>query len=65
MQISKSKIVFISFATLQKKLSFHPDVFVSARGKALAALRSEIIAHLPQPSTTSISSIHALYTLPI
>lgn len=66
-QISKSQIVFISFATHRKKLFFDPDVFISSRGKPLAALRSEIIAHLPAPSPNSKSSksLHCDLIVPI
>ncbi|CAL3966125.1 unnamed protein product [Diplocarpon coronariae] len=52
-KISKSKIIFISFATLCKKVPFEPDVFISTRGKALASLRTEIISHLPLPLTAA------------
>lgn len=52
-KISKSKIVFISFFTLQKKLYFHPDFFISARGKPLGKLRADILSHLPQSSTST------------
>lgn len=52
-QITKSKIITISFSTLRKKLYYDPDIFISARAKPLRALRSEIIAHLPIPSPTS------------
>ncbi|KAK2628723.1 hypothetical protein QTJ16_001826 [Diplocarpon rosae] len=51
--ISKSKIVFISFATLCRKVPFETDVFITARGKALASLRTEIISHLPPPPTVA------------
>ncbi|KAG9229141.1 Elongator complex protein 5 [Amylocarpus encephaloides] len=46
-KISKTKIVFISFETLRKKLSFEPEAFVKARSKPLAALRTEILSQLP------------------
>ncbi|PQE09473.1 histone acetylation 2 protein [Rutstroemia sp. NJR-2017a BVV2] len=48
--ISKSKIIFISFSTLQKRLPFAPDVFISAHNKTLSILRKEIISHLPSPT---------------
>ncbi|KAM3073512.1 hypothetical protein ACMFMG_004592 [Clarireedia jacksonii] len=48
--ISKSKIIFISFSTLQKRLPFPPDVFMPAHNKSLSTLRKEIISHLPSPT---------------
>ncbi|CAD6444986.1 93027673-43b6-41d2-b256-75e1ec013e5e [Sclerotinia trifoliorum] len=54
--ISKSKVIFISFSTLQKRLPFTPDVFVSAHGKPLSQLRREIVAHLPSPTTPPSAS---------
>lgn len=73
LQISKSKIVFVSFTTLQKKVAFDIDTFISARGKSLANLRIEILSQLPPPPTaappanaTSLSSsfeiLHLKYT---
>lgn len=50
-QISKSKITFISFSTLRKKIPFEIDAFITTRGKSLAALRKEIVALLPAPPT--------------
>ncbi|KAK6597371.1 elongator complex protein 5 [Botrytis cinerea] len=54
--ISKSKVIFISFSTLQKRLPFTPDVFVSAHSKPLSQLRREIVAHLPSPTTPPSAS---------
>ncbi|PQE21589.1 histone acetylation 2 protein [Rutstroemia sp. NJR-2017a WRK4] len=48
--ISKSKIIFISFSTLQKRLPFPPDVFITAHNKTLSNLRKEIVSHLPSPT---------------
>ncbi|TGJ81968.1 hypothetical protein E0Z10_g6810 [Xylaria hypoxylon] len=42
-QISKTKIIYISFATLRKPAGI--DVFIQARGKTAESLRSEIISH--------------------
>ncbi|KAI1490346.1 histone acetylation protein 2 [Biscogniauxia mediterranea] len=44
-KISKSKVIFVSFATLRKPAD--ADVFVRARGKTPEALRAEITAHYP------------------
>ncbi|KUJ11609.1 uncharacterized protein LY89DRAFT_674186 [Mollisia scopiformis] len=55
-KISKSKIIFISFSSLRRKVSFDIDSFVPAPGKSLAALREEILSHLPPPPTTAPSS---------
>ncbi|CZR60151.1 related to protein conferring sensitivity to killer toxin [Phialocephala subalpina] len=55
-KISKSKIVFISFSTLKKKVPFDVDSFISTRGKSLATLRTEILSHLPPPPTTAPAS---------
>ncbi|KAJ5033378.1 uncharacterized protein L3040_008496 [Drepanopeziza brunnea f. sp. 'multigermtubi'] len=52
-KISKSKIIFVSFSTLPKKVRFSIDVFVTARRKPLAALRTEILSHLPPPPTAA------------
>jgi elongator complex protein 5 len=49
-QISKTKIIYISYSTLKSKLSFHVDSFISARSKTLANLRKEIVSHLPAPA---------------
>lgn len=49
MQISKSKIIFVSYATLRKKLHFDPGVFISARSKPLSTLSAEILSHYPPP----------------
>ncbi|KAK7750604.1 hypothetical protein SLS62_007451 [Diatrype stigma] len=43
--IAKSKIIFVSFATVKKPRD--ADIFVKARGKALAALQAEIASHYP------------------
>ncbi|KAK8065292.1 Elongator complex protein 5 [Apiospora hydei] len=44
-RISKSKIIFVSFATLKKPADV--DIFVKARGKTPDTLRSEIVSHYP------------------
>ncbi|KAI1104301.1 histone acetylation protein 2 [Jackrogersella minutella] len=44
-KISKSKVLFISFATLKKPTDV--DVFIKARGKSPEALRAEITSHYP------------------
>ncbi|KAI1420143.1 Elongator complex protein 5 [Xylaria sp. FL1777] len=48
-QISKTKIIYISFATPRKPPGV--DVFVAARGKTAEGLRSEIISHYPAGHT--------------
>ncbi|KAI1170174.1 Elongator complex protein 5 [Nemania sp. FL0916] len=48
-QISKSKIIYISFATLRKPTGV--DVFIRARGKTVETLRSEIVSHYPAGQT--------------
>ncbi|KAH8683241.1 Elongator complex protein 5 [Tricladium varicosporioides] len=55
-KISKSKVIFISFTTLRKKVPFDHDVFISTRGKSLSNLRTEILSHIPPPtlSTTAV-----------
>ncbi|KAH6684241.1 Elongator complex protein 5 [Halenospora varia] len=55
-KISKSKTIFTSFTTLRKKVPFDHDVFISARGKSLSNLRTEILSHIPPPtaSTTAV-----------
>lgn len=62
-QMAKSETIFISFATPRKKLFFDPNIFISSRGKPLAALRSEIISHLPALSPNSKSSKSFVYSL--
>ncbi|RYP05561.1 hypothetical protein DL764_003738 [Monosporascus ibericus] len=49
---AKSKVIFVSFATLRKARDV--DVFVKARGKSLAALQAEIISHYPRGGTQKI-----------
>ncbi|KAI0600521.1 histone acetylation protein 2 [Biscogniauxia sp. FL1348] len=44
-KISKSKVIFVSFATLRKPVD--ADVFVKAWGKAPEALHAEITSHYP------------------
>ncbi|EEY13992.1 conserved hypothetical protein [Verticillium alfalfae VaMs.102] len=46
-KIGKSKVIFLSFATLKKPRDI--DVFVRGRGKTLTALRTEILSHYPKP----------------
>lgn len=48
MQISHTKTIFISFATIRKPSN--ADVFIKARGKILQKLRGEIVSHYPTPS---------------
>ncbi|KAI0546309.1 Elongator complex protein 5 [Xylaria curta] len=48
-QISKAKIIFISFATLRKPIG--ADIFIRARGKTAESLRSEIVSHYPSGHT--------------
>ncbi|KAI1121005.1 Elongator complex protein 5 [Nemania abortiva] len=48
-QISKAKIIYISFATPRKPVGV--DVFVRARGKTAESLRSEIVSHYPSGHT--------------
>ena len=55
-QISKSKIIFISFATLSKKVPIQADVFVSAIRKDMEALRAEIVSHFPPPQAAATSA---------
>ena len=50
-QIARTKVVFVSFATVKKPCD--ADVLVKARGKSLKALRSEILSHCPPPVTPS------------
>lgn len=47
-QISKTKVVFISFQTLKKPRNV--DVFVRAHSKSVEALRAEIASHVPAPA---------------
>jgi elongator complex protein 5 len=44
-QIAKSKVVFLSFATLKKPQD--ADVLVRAAGKDLRTVRAELLAHCP------------------
>ncbi|KAF3356509.1 hypothetical protein VdG1_03789 [Verticillium dahliae VDG1] len=46
-KMGKSKVIFLSFATLKKPRDM--DVLVKGRGKALTALRTEILSHYPKP----------------
>ncbi|KAH7412540.1 Elongator complex protein 5 [Cadophora sp. MPI-SDFR-AT-0126] len=64
-KISKNKIIFISFSTLQKKVPFEIDIFITARGKPLGVLRAEILSHLPPPPTSAqnASSLPTKYLL--
>ncbi|KAK1760767.1 Elongator complex protein 5 [Echria macrotheca] len=48
-KLARSKIIFISLATVKKPRD--ADVFIKARGKPLKALAAEIATHLPPPST--------------
>ncbi|GAW19003.1 hypothetical protein ANO14919_084870 [Xylariales sp. No.14919] len=48
-QISKAKIIYISFATVRKPAGI--DVFVQARGKTPESLRAEIVSHYPPGHT--------------
>jgi hypothetical protein len=62
-QISKSKIIFISFATLSKKVPIQADVFVSAIRKDMAALKEEIVTHFPPPQAAATSATPQSNTL--
>ncbi|RYP69364.1 hypothetical protein DL771_006174 [Monosporascus sp. 5C6A] len=55
---AKSKVVFVSFATLKRARDV--DVFVRARGKSLAALQAEITSHYPRGG----SQTHKPYPFP-
>ncbi|KAH8166540.1 hypothetical protein CIB48_g1729 [Xylaria polymorpha] len=48
-QISKTKIIYISFATPRKPVGV--DILVRARGKTAESLRSEIVSHYPSGHT--------------
>ncbi|KUI71662.1 Elongator complex protein 5 [Cytospora mali] len=48
MQISHTKIIFISFATIKRPSN--ADVFIRARGKPLERLRAEVVSHCPPPT---------------
>ncbi|KAK0720658.1 Elongator complex protein 5 [Lasiosphaeris hirsuta] len=48
-KIGRSKVIFISFATVKKP--HDADVFIKARGKSLAALAAEIASHCPTTAT--------------
>ncbi|ORY71165.1 Elongator complex protein 5 [Pseudomassariella vexata] len=57
-KVSKSRIIFVSFAALGKPAE--ADILVKARGKSAEALRSEIVSHYPLSA-----SGHALKVLVI
>ncbi|TVY18832.1 Elongator complex protein 5 [Lachnellula arida] len=61
-KISKSRIIFVSYATLRAKLSFEPDIFISARSKTLATLRTEILSHVALPPSASTSATNTSST---
>ncbi|KAI1262574.1 Elongator complex protein 5 [Xylariaceae sp. FL1019] len=48
--ISKSKIIYLSYATLKRPP--HASTFIRARGKSPESLRSEITSHYPSGHTT-------------
>ncbi|KAM0285173.1 hypothetical protein ACHAQH_001602 [Verticillium albo-atrum] len=50
-KIGKSKVIFLSFATLKKPRD--ADIFVKGRGKTLTALRTEILSHYPKPDESA------------
>ncbi|TPX10883.1 uncharacterized protein E0L32_008089 [Thyridium curvatum] len=50
-KIGRTKVVFVSFATVRKPRD--ADVFVRGRGKALGNLRSEIASHCPPPAAAA------------
>ncbi|KAK3358998.1 Elongator complex protein 5 [Lasiosphaeria hispida] len=50
-KIGRSKVIFISFATVKKP--HDADIFIKARGKPLAALAAEIASHCPPTKTTN------------
>ncbi|RDL35255.1 uncharacterized protein BP5553_07186 [Venustampulla echinocandica] len=56
-KMSKTKTIFISFTTLRKKTPFEPDIFISARGKQLAALRAEILSCTPPPAPPASTAV--------
>ncbi|KAG9243766.1 Elongator complex protein 5 [Calycina marina] len=45
-KIGKSKIIYISFSTLRKRVPFEIDGFVFGRAKSLSILQQEIISHI-------------------
>lgn len=56
-QISHTKVIFISFATIKRPAN--ADILVRATGKSLQKLRSDIISHypaLPPPTARTLSS---------
>ncbi|KAH8845929.1 hypothetical protein MCOR27_001115 [Pyricularia oryzae] len=57
-KLSKTKIVFVSFATLKKPVE--ADIFIKARGKSLQALRNEIAAHCPDPKIIAQPGVKAV-----
>ncbi|PKS10733.1 hypothetical protein jhhlp_002490 [Lomentospora prolificans] len=42
---AKAKIIYVAFSTLKKNA--HAEVHISARGKSLAAVRTELLGHYP------------------
>ncbi|ROT39119.1 hypothetical protein SODALDRAFT_332541, partial [Sodiomyces alkalinus F11] len=48
---SKTKVIFLSFATLRKPRD--ADVFVKGRGKPLTSLRKELVSHYPKPGKSA------------
>ncbi|KAK3378146.1 Elongator complex protein 5 [Podospora didyma] len=53
-KIGKTKVVFVSLATVKKPPNV--DIFVKARGKSLKALASEIISHYAAPAALKSNS---------
>jgi len=47
LQLGRSKVVFVSFATVRKPQN--ADIFIKARGKSLKALAAEIASHCAVP----------------
>ncbi|KFY52829.1 hypothetical protein V496_08115 [Pseudogymnoascus sp. VKM F-4515 (FW-2607)] len=68
-KIAKSKVIYVSFQTLKSPAQV--DVVIRAHGKPLAALKQEILTHLPPPpsaaaptpSAKAIVIIDTLYSL--
>ncbi|KAK5662752.1 hypothetical protein OQA88_6159 [Cercophora sp. LCS_1] len=63
-KLAQTKIIFVSLSTL-KPPSF-TDIFIRARGKSLQAISTEILSHIPKPSTQKtlllLDTLHPLLT---
>ncbi|KAI5924743.1 histone acetylation protein 2 [Camillea tinctor] len=62
-KISKSRVIFVSFATLRKPAE--ADIFIKAWGKTPEALRAEITSHYPSPSSSSSGAPKTLLILDV